>query len=170
MKRIIVMVAALLFGSLAAQSYKQNETYILNMSPQTAWKIQRAEVASTITTFAGLVAGDTTWSKIYWMPPSMSIHAFVSNAHDSSHIQLELWVSNNPSGRFMKAGLLAWTNQTGYRVQQATMDSVGSWWAVVDDLYPPETRYCRFLARATTGHHKLTNTDYVEFDALGRND
>ena len=171
MKKLSVVLIGLLFAGLAAaQSYMQDAAFVRNMTPQTSWKIQRAEVASTITTFAGLIADDTTWSKTYWMPPTTSIHAYISNAQDSSHYQVELYASNSPAGRMMKVGLLAWTNQSGIRIAQTEMDSIGSWWAMVDDLYPPDARYFRFLVRATTGHHKLTNTDYVEFDAVGKTD
>jgi hypothetical protein len=177
MKKIIVILLVLAVGLALGQSYKQDETFVKNMAPQTQWMIQRAGVASTITAFAGMRAAhgvggvnDTAWSKIYWMPQTNSIHAFISNSQDSSHFRVSLWASNSWNSRFMKIGDLSWTNQTGYRAYQAVMDSVGSWWSVTNDLYPPEFRYFRFLVTAESGGHKNANTDYIEFTVLGRND
>lgn len=177
MKKISAFILVLaVFSIVLGQSYKQDETFVKNMAPQTQWMIQRAGVASTITTFSAMraahatLANDTAWSRIYWLPTTNTIHAFISNAHDSSHFRVSMWVSNAWNSRFMKVGDLSWTNQSGIRANQAVMDSVGSWWAMTNDLYPPEARYVRFLVTAESGGHKEANTDYIEFTILGRND
>lgn len=173
MKKLAALLALALAVTVSAQSYKQNDTYVLNMAPQTMWTIQDAGAAATVTRFIGMknpssVADeDTTWSKVYWLAPSISFHAVISNAHDSSHYQVEMWTGNTTTS-LAKIGTLSWTNQSGYRASQATMDSIGVWWAVSDVLYPPGHRYCRFLVRTVAGHHRSTNTDYIEITALGR--
>jgi hypothetical protein len=176
MKKIVVALLVLAAAFALGQSYKQDETFVKNMSPQTQWMIQRAGVASTITTFSAMraahsgIANDTAWSKIYWLAQTNAIQAFILNAQDSSHFRVSMWVSNAANSRFMKVGDLSWTNQTAYRANQAVMDSIGSWYAMTNDLYPPEARYVRFLVTAELGGHRNANTDYIEFTVLGRND
>jgi len=174
MKKITVVLALIAAMIVMGQSYKQDETFVKNMTPQTYWYIQRTGVASTITTFASMIkstaAYDTAWSRVYWKTPSESFHAFVSNAQDSSHYEVSLWTSNAWNSRFMRAGILSWSNENGYRLSQTLIDSVGSWRAVSDDLYPPGHRYFRLLVRVKTGHHVCANTDYIEITVLGRNE